>query len=431
MQLINYKDVIIPEDRQRKTFDEAALLELQQSILKPIGLLQPIVLRDDGKTLVAGERRLRALTAIYDFNTKREDGQVSHNGIPLQFGMIPYVRLSDLPIEILREAELEENVRRVDLTWQEKVAAQAKLHEHLLAQNPEQTITETAKKIFGDGANKRKVNEVSEAIQLAKYLEDPLVANAPDEKTARRAIKDDIARRERRERLASLDISKSTHRLFKGSCYDRALDDCGPVRFDCIVTDPPYGIDADAEGQTFDGDSHEYDDSDTAFQQVLDRLPDLCARLCKPKAHVYVFCDIGRFSELFVAFELGGWTVWRKPIIWDKGTIGSYGNIGFGPRSCYDAILYARRGNREALGGARDVINIPQRTDHEHPAGKPVETYVDLLKRTVLPGDTVADFFAGSGPIFLAAKELKCTAYGWELNDKYHELAQATLARTL
>jgi len=431
MQLINCLDVVVPEDRQRKTFDEGALLELAQSILRPIGLMQPIVLRDDARTLVAGERRLRACLNIYAANHEVPGSAFKHDGQEVPFGQIPYVLLSSLPEELLREAELEENVRRVDLTWQEKVSAQAKLHAHLLEQNPEQTITETAKKIYGDGANKRKVNEVSEAISLAKFLDDPLVAGAPDEKTARRAIKDDLARKERRERLAGLDLSKSGHRLFKGSCYERALSDAGPVRFDCVITDPPYGIDADVKGQTFDGDIHEYDDSDAAFMQVLDRLPDLCSRLCKPKAHVYVFCDIRRFGELFAAFEIGGFTVWPRPIIWDKGTVGSYGNIEFGPRSCYDAILYARRGERKALGGARDVINIAQRTDHEHPAGKPVEVYVELLRRTVLPGDTIADFFAGSGPIFLAAKELKCSAWGWELNDKYFEMAQGALSKTL
>ena len=437
MQLISYSDVVVPENRQRKEFDEVALVELVDSISKPIGLMQPIVLRDDGKTLVAGERRLRACQAIYgDDDNKKTLGldfhwAFMHDGLEVPWGKIPFVKLGDLSPEAIREAELEENIRRVDLTWQERVAAQAGLHEHLLAANPQHTLTATAQRIHGAGANKRKVNEVSEAVQLAKFLSDPLVANAPDEKTARRAIRDDLARQERRARLSTLDISRSTHKLFLGNCYDRALTDSSPVLFDCIVTDPPYGIDANATGQTFDGDAHDYDDSEAAFAQILDRLPRLCASLCKPKAHVYVFCDIRRFTELFVAFELGGFTVWHKPIIWDKGTVGSYGNIEYGPRACYDAILFANHGKRPAIGGARDVINIAQRTDHEHPAGKPVELYAELLKRSVLPGDTVADLFAGSGPIFLAAKQHSCTAYGWELNEKYHEMAAGALAKTL
>jgi DNA modification methylase/ParB-like chromosome segregation protein Spo0J len=439
MQTIVYDKVVVPENRQRKEFDETAMIELVQSILKPIGLMQPIVLRDDGVTLVAGERRLRAFRDIYESHLREvserkmapADGLIFHNGTLLPLGQIPYVRLSDLPIELIREAELEENVRRIDLTWQEKVAAQAQLHEHLLSQNPEQTITATAQKIYGDGANKRKVNEVSEAINLSKYLDDPIVATAPDEKTARRAIKDELARQERRERLASIDLQVSSHRLFLGDSFVTAVSDSADVRFDCIVTDPPYGIDADAAGQTFDSDAHEYDDSEAAFQRVCEHLPQLCFSLCREKAHVYVFCDIRRFTELFVAFELGGFTVWRKPLIWDKGTVGSYGNIEYGPRACYDAILFARKGDKPALGGARDVININQRTDHEHPAGKPIELYSELLKRSVLPGDKVADFFAGSGPIFPAAKAHACTAYGWEMNQKYFEMAQASLATTL
>jgi len=418
----------VPASRQRQEFDESALAELKDSILKPIGLMQPIVLRDDGHTLVAGERRLRAIKEIY---AQADGPTIWHDGERVPLNFIPFVRLSQLSEEQIREAELEENIRRVDLTWQERVAAQASLHEFLLAQDPTQTITATAQRIHGATANKRKVNEVSEAIQLAKFLSDPLVAHAPDEKTARRAIRDELSRQERRERLSALDTSGTAHKLFLGDCFDRALTDSGIVRYDCIVTDPPYGIDADAAGQTFDGASHEYDDSEAAFASILDRLPRLCASLCKRKAHVYIFCDIRRFTELFVAFELGGFTVWPKPLIWDKGTVGSYGNIEYGPRACYDAILFANYGHRPAIGGARDVINIAQRTDHEHPAGKPVELYSELLKRSVLPGDTVADLFAGSGPIFLAAKQHSCTAYGWELNPKYHEMALASLARTI
>lgn len=433
MQTILCSEVLIPENRQRKEFLPDAMLELKSSIRKPIGLMQPIVLRDDGKTLVAGERRLRAITEIYaEVDKGMMFGAIVHNGEPVPFGHIPYVRLSQLPLEQIEEAELEENVQRKDLTWQEVVAARARLHEHLLKQNPEQTITATAERIFGEAAtSKRKINEVSEAIQLSRFLADPLVANAPDEKTARRAIKDELARQERRERIATLDLTSVQHKIFLGDSYQRADADVGDARFDVILTDPPYGIDADAAGQTFDGESHDYDDSEAAFQRVLTDLPQLCARLCKPQAHVYVFCDIRRFGELFVAFELGGFTVWPKPIIWDKGTVGSYGNIEFGPRACYDAILYANMGQKPAQGGARDVINITQRTDHEHPAGKPAELYSELLKRSVLPGDRVADFFAGSGPILLAAKQHNCIAYAWENNPKYFEMLQGALAKCM
>lgn len=57
-----HPDEVRPNPRQpRRTFDETALEELAASI-KEVGLLQPIVVRedDDGYVLLAGERRLRA-----------------------------------------------------------------------------------------------------------------------------------------------------------------------------------------------------------------------------------------------------------------------------------------------------------------------------------------------------------------------------------
>ncbi|KKK49198.1 hypothetical protein LCGC14_3137470, partial [marine sediment metagenome] len=198
--------------------------------------------------------------------------------------------------------------------------------------------------------------------------------------------------------------------------------------FDVILTDPPYGIDIHTK-ETFDADSHEYDDSDITFQDILATLPSIAYRTAKENAHLYCFCDIRRFTELLVAFELGGWTVWSRPIIWDKGNTGSYGNIEYGFRACYDAILFARKGDKKVTAGYRDVINITQKTTQAHPAGKPVELFSELLKRSVLPGDRVADFFCGSGPIFPAAANNKCIAYGWEINEKYHAMAAESLRK--
>lgn len=61
-----------------------------------------------------------------------------------------------------------------------------------------------------------------------------------------------------------------------------------------------------------------------------------------------------------------------------------------------------------------DVIVAPIVTDKRHAAQKPVEVYINLLTRSVQPGDTVLDPFAGSGTIFEAASHLQCQAIGWD-----------------
>jgi DNA modification methylase len=280
-----------------------------------------------------------------------------------------------------------------------------------------QTLQATATELRGSPAKGSQIQEVADALLLTEFLDDPLVAAAGDIKTAKKAIREELANQERLKRAKVFDHADTKHTLHLGSAFEIELTQ----PFQVIVTDPPYGIDAHKK-DTFDTDTHEYDDSLDAFRKIASWLPHHTFKVAAESAHLYVFCDIRRFHELFVEFELSGWQVWPRPIIWDKGNTGSYGNIEFGPRSCYEAILYAIKGDRKATAGYRDVINITQKTNNKHPAGKPIELYSELLKRSALPGDHVLDLFAGSGPIFPAAEEQKVFATGIELHPKYHAM---------
>ena len=418
MKTIQIQNVVVSKGRQRRDFDKKTLSELGSSISSEIGLLQPIVLRNDEVTLVAGERRLRAVADI--------EGDYQHDGETVASGFIPFVTVDELSAEQLHEAELAENAIRVNLSWQERARAIAALHTFRVGQRGQydrstgegQTIKATATEILGHEALGTPAQEVADAILLTEFLDDPLVAAAPDIKTAKKAIREDLANRERLARAKVFDTSKTKHTLILGSAYDVELE---AGKYHTILTDPPYGIDADKK-DTFDADVHEYDDSIDAFRTVARWLPHASFEAAAEQAHLYCFCDIRRFTELFVEFELSGWSVWPRPIIWDKGNTGSYGDIEHGPRSCYEAILYANKGRRRVTAGYRDVINITQKTNCKHPAGKPIALYSELLKRSALPGDHVIDFFAGSGPIFPAAEEQKVFATGIENNSKYHAM---------
>ncbi len=424
MKTIPLSEIIVPENRQRREFKPQAIEELSTSI-SDVGLLQPVVLRNDGKTLLAGERRLRAMTILHEHSTA-----FSHDNTSVPYQHIPFVLASELSEQQLFAAELEENIRRSDLTWQEKVRAVSDLHKLRGKQAAQaglvQTFKDTASEIRGETAEGQQITEVSNAVILAEFLDDPFVSAAKDEKEARKILKEEMKSRERIKRAEEYDLTDIEHQLVQGSCYDIGTEFDG--FFDVIVTDPPYGIDIHKK-EMFDVHTHDYDDSDEAFVEICEKLPAISHRITKADAHIYVFCDIRRFNDLFVAFELGGWTVWPRPLIWDKGNTGSFGNIEYGFRACYDAILYARKGDRKITAGYRDVINITQPTNLPHPAGKPPILYSELLKRSCLPGDRVADLFCGSGPIFPAAVEQKVIAYGWEISTKYHAIAAETLSK--
>ena len=67
MNKVPVEAIVIKQNRQRQTFDPAALQELKNSI-EDTGLMHPPVLRREGVSwvLVAGERRLRAIQEIWE-----------------------------------------------------------------------------------------------------------------------------------------------------------------------------------------------------------------------------------------------------------------------------------------------------------------------------------------------------------------------------
>jgi site-specific DNA-methyltransferase (adenine-specific) len=426
--ILQLNEVIIAPDRIRRDFDKKKLAELEDSILRLGNIHPPVVRSADNPVLIAGERRFRAIKSL----AEKKQGYAA-DGNELEVGEILVNTLEDLNGIELVEAELEENVCRDNLTPIERAKANARLHElrcqqrgaYSRATKSGQTVTETATEIKGKEANAADVKSLQEDLIIAEHSDDPFVAAAADKREALRIIRDKKKTEHRAKLAQSFDLSRVEHRLIRGDCFELELPS---DTYDVILTDPPYGVNMD-KVEFWDGSFHEYDDSDEAFKFICDNLPGLTYRIAAEQAHIYVFCDIRRFNDLFAAFTISNWEVWPRPLIWDKGNIGSYGNIEFGFRSTYEAILFANKGKRPTTAAYRDVINVNQSTALPHPAGKPVELYSDLLKRSALPGNKVIDLFCGHGPIFPAAQANRCVATGVELNEKYYNMAVETLSK--
>jgi len=59
---------------------------------------------------------------------------------------------------------------------------------------------------------------------------------------------------------------------------------------------------------------------------------------------------------------------------------------------------------------APDVITISGEPNLGHMAQKPVALYKELLSRSVRPGDSVLDCYAGTGPLLPAAHQMQLKA---------------------
>lgn len=430
MQTIKLEEIVISSSRQRQEFDPESLMELTESI-RERGLLHAPVLREEaGKfLLVAGERRIKAIQDLWALG----DTLVFNNS-PIPEGLIPYVTLGQLNPLDAEEAELDENIRRRDLTWQELASVHERLHSLRQRQAEKvgkvHSVADTALELTGrsDGAYQGTVRK---ELIVAKHLDDTEVSKAKSVDEAFKILK----RKEesRRNVEAAIQVGKTltvaSHTLLNVDCL-QWMATCPEGIFDVICTDPPYGMGADNFGDAagkLTSIEHHYDDSLESWQQLMQEWSHLSWRVTKLQAHCYICCDFDRFHELKLLMQAAGWYVFRTPIINQKVGSGRVPLPEHGPRRQYEIIMYCIKGKKPVTHIYPDVMQTQADQNDGHGATKPIAMYQNLLQRSVRPGDLVLDSFCGSGGIFPAAHSFKCLATGLEISPEYYGLSMKRL----
>lgn len=409
MQFVQVEDIIVKEGRMRKTFSDEELFKLRDSI-RDTGLIYPLVVEEDGRTLIAGERRLRAFKLLYIFG--EDDGAcANYLGEPIPFNHVPVISTADLSSRQKREIEFHENYARVNLTWQEESIALAELYEYFKEGEDESSSTEIAEKI---GVGK---SSLYNAISMKPHLEDPDVAKAKTRAEAVKLIEKKKAR-EKRELLGrefNVESVRTRHVLELKDIHE-AFKSLPDEKFSCIIADPPYGVGAD-EWNNMSATKHAYSDDFEYAWEIMQAIAKEGFRVTEKKAHLYLFHDIQHFPALRELFVNAGWKVFRTPFIWAKGsTVGVTPWPKTGPRRTYEPILYAVKGDREVNSIFPDLLDIRHESGVDRGAHKPVELYENLLKRTCYPGEFVLDPTCGTGPIFPAASRLGLIAHGYDID---------------
>lgn len=426
MHLLPRDRIIVPPNRQRRNIAPGPLKELIESI-RTKGLLHPIVVRrvehegqHDTFQLVAGERRLRAIEALNEENAPfRCDSFL----VPPNNTSIPCNFIAELPPLLIREAELEENLLRTDLTWQEEQTSIAELHAMRQEQNGKvQTLQETAEELIshrGTGHPIAVVREITRAQVVSRHLSDPRVAAARNANEAFQIVSRQMEGEFSAALAAKLTSAPSPHTLHIGSMED-VFPTLPPSHYDTIIADPPYGVGADDFGDA--GSSHTYDDSPERALSLAEVVFREGFRVAKAQSILFMFCDVDLFPQLRSMSTSHGWKPFRTPLIWFKGT--NVGNVPWphrGPRRSYEIILYANKGDRPWTKLVIDTItDYPaQRSSGSHAAGKPAALYSHLLSCSGTAGDRVLDPCCGGGPIFPAANRLTMQATGIEKDPSF------------
>lgn len=192
----------------RATFDEESIAELAQSI-QQVGLLQPLLVRkvDDGYELVAGERRLRAVTS-------------------LGMGKVACIVQQDIEDESSAMMALIENLQREDLHYLEEAQCYQKLLETYGLTQEE--LANRLGKSQSSIANKLRLLKLSDEVKAA------MTEKRLSERHARALLKltDDKQRLDAVERIAEKGLSvKETEQMVEktlNKAYDEKQDGAKP-----------------------------------------------------------------------------------------------------------------------------------------------------------------------------------------------------------
>lgn len=454
------EDIIISEDRQRKIFDPVKMDEMRESIFgigpsgKPKGLMHAPVVREylGEKILVAGETRLKVIQDGWALG-----GELYYDNQLIPEGRVPYVTLGELTHLEAEEAELDENLRRKDLTWQEHAAAVERLQKlrgkqattkraediaeltekitegnldledqlEALLKTPVHTSADTAKEIYPELTLDAGRDLVRKETIVAQHLHRPEIAKAKSVDEAFKLLKREEEQKRNKALAAAVGatFTADLHKVHNVNCLEWMADPANHGQFDVICTDPPYGMGADSFGDAggkLTGIEHHYNDSPEHFRELMEKWAPLSFAVTKHQAHCYMFCDIEHFLWLRELMKKAGWYVFRTPLINFKTNSGRVPLPDRGPRRQYEIILYAIKGEKTVTHIYPDVIQSQSDENMSHGAQKPVAVYQNLLQRSVRAGDKVLDTFGGSGTLLPAAHTFKCTATVLEMNPEYY-----------
>jgi len=209
----------------------------------------------------------------------------------------------------------------------------------------------------------------------------------------------------------------------------------------CILTDPPYGVDVAMNSAT--SPDHKAvneriaNDADVsgAIKVFYQEMGSCLAKLA-PVADIYVFTSwtvlewwipaVKKLAYLKMDGELDA--LYNPPLydislkmmlIWDKGYPGK-GDLEANWGCGYEPILYLKKGRRKNPYRRSGIISCDKVPSGQniHPTEKPVPLLERLLEMSTKPGNFVVDPFSGSGSTSVACQKLGRDSLAFEVDNE-------------
>lgn len=404
-------------DRQRTDFGD---IDGLMDSIRRIGQISPIAVEPlgDGRyRLIAGERRFRAITK-------------------LGWQTIEALELAELDERERELIELEENVRRKQLSWPEEILAVQKYVR--VAKEPRMLSAKSLGMSEESLAQRLTLAEALEDNPKLKEINSWTAAYAQHTAAQKRAMDAAMESLLGDDEPSPLDFSLDEHededaaegpepvpvrptfRLVpKPSSAHRAellsFMDWAPTysgeRFNLIHCDFPYGVGMDTNALM---------NTSPRWKTMEDRYeddPEIFDRLCRvffehqdkfiaTSAHCIFWLAHKNYGRIASRFAHFGWTVSEVPLIWHKTD-----NAGIAPdprrwpRRTYEIAVFASRGDRKIVKVKAASYGGPATKEH-HISEKPIPMLSHFFEMVTDQHTTLLDPTCGSGTALRVAKAL-------------------------
>lgn len=223
---------------------------------------------------------------------------------------------------------------------------------------------------------------------------------------------------------------KKDYKLYKGDCLSvfKELGGLG-VKFDAIITDPPYNISRENGFHTMGRAGIDFGEWDKNFD--LTSWINSCEPLLKKGGNIVIFNDWKNMSKIVEELEKNGFEI--KDLIRWKKTNPMPRNRDRRFITDYEVAVWAvKKGAKWTFNRLSDTYERPEivcgitskgeKLNGGHPTQKPIEVMEWVINRLTDEGDLVLDPFMGSATTGVACINTNRRFIGVELEEEYFNM---------
>jgi DNA modification methylase len=423
LEELNIKD-INTAGRSRNEYGDIESLKLS---IQQKGLIQPISVMEYSEPynsfkyfLLTGGRRLRAITQL---GWKTISARIYPDGLN--------------GFEI-RTIELEENIKRLDITDAERIKSLKQIHDLWIEIYGEKSSTAPGASghSMRDTAQKLgiSVGSVSMDLEIGRWLEEiPELAKLGNRKDIKRAIdraKGKVKRERMLENLSDDKLKESTSDVEGAYIVGDFFKEVKSIQDSCIdlvEIDIDYPLEIDdnimhvtAKDNKSDGDYKSIDKEEYP-KLIKDSLKE-AYRILSDNSWCLVWFGMEYYDRLLKwSEEIGFKTSWYFGKWYKTDSFGHIRNPEYNLKHTMEYFLYLKKGSPRIINYHTDVFTYKPdgKSSKNHPYQKPIALMSDILQTFVEPQSRIVVPFAGSGNTLVASKLHDCTFWGCDTSEEY------------